>query len=299
MLKLEELETILTEHCIKMSIFRKDASQKKKDSIIDSLIAAIVRSKITFEEVLECVEDINNNNVIDIRVFKNGGNINDYINPRWLNFAKSLWRQRSVGLGTPNAASGEGELMFIFLSKEISKPVKGDLMIDGEVIEIKGEGVRVNAGISGKNFRLKTLQILNKYKLKPNISYRTKLEAVEIEKIQHQEYWSNELIKIPLYEQKMFISEYLNCIDNNKHNVEELFDINLNFDKFVKYIVKTLYTVMIKDSSFDKMVILGDGTNIKIISNDNFNKNVDNGMINILSDYFRINQDANIAWYIS
>jgi hypothetical protein len=57
---------------------------------------------------------------------------------------------------------------------------------------------------------------------------------------------------------------------------------------------------MLNDRSFDKFIILGDGTNAKILGNDlnKFNKDIDNGIIEIKSDYFRINQDANIGWYI-
>jgi hypothetical protein len=114
-MKLIDLETRLLEHCYDMSILKKDANQKKKESILDSIVAAIIRSETPFEDVISCINDVNEDKVIDINFFKNGGNINDYINPKWINFAKSLWRQRSVGLGTPNAASGECELMFIFL----------------------------------------------------------------------------------------------------------------------------------------------------------------------------------------
>lgn len=37
-MKLNELENMLLEHCYEMSILRRDANQKKKDSILDSLI---------------------------------------------------------------------------------------------------------------------------------------------------------------------------------------------------------------------------------------------------------------------
>lgn len=57
---------------------------------------------------------------------------------------------------------------------------------------------------------------------------------------------------------------------------------------------------MVNDRSFDKFIILGDGSNAKILSNDlnKFNQDVDSGVIEIKSDFFRINQDANIGWYI-
>jgi hypothetical protein len=53
---------------------------------------------------------------------------------------------------------------------------------------------------------------------------------------------------------------------------------------FIKYKEKT---------EFDKMYIFGNGTNVKIISAPE-----DLDKIKIGEDYFRINQVANVGWYI-
>ena len=45
--------------------------------------------------------------------------------------------------------------------------------------------------------------------------------------------------------------------------------------------------------NFNKMIIFGNGTNMKIIENEN-----DLNKCKITSDYFRINQTLNIGWYI-
>lgn len=300
-MKLNELENILLEHCYEMSILRRDANQKKKDSILDSLIAAIIRSETSFEDVILCLNDVKDDKVINLEFFKEGGNIDNYINKKWLKFAKALWRQRSVGLGTPNAASGEGELMFIFLSPKIIKPTRGDLSINDESIEIKGEDVRVNGKVSGRNFRTQTLIICNKYGLTPNTANRTNLPAVEIEKQQHETHWINELNKLSTDSKVSFISDYFKCIDGNDFDASFLFNNGvLDFKELKKSIVKVLYKSMVSDRSFDKFIILGDGTNAKIFGSNltKFNEDVDNGIIEVKSDYFRINQDANIGWYI-
>lgn len=297
----KELENILLEHCYNMSILKIDANQKKKECILDSLISAIIRSDTTFEDVILCIDDVKNDIVINLDFFKYGGNVDSYINTKWLNFAKSLWRHRSVGLGTPNAASGEGELMFIFLSPKIIKPTRGDLLINGENIEIKGEDVRVNGKISGKNFRTQTLNICNKFGLIPNIANKTNILAVEIEKKQHEIHWDNELNKLSIDDRIIFISEYFKCIDGNYFDSSILFNNGiLDYKKLRKTIVKILYKSMVNDRSFDKFIILGDGSNAKILGSDldKFNNDIDNGIIEIKSDYFRINQDSNIGWYI-
>ena len=257
------------------------------------------------QEVENCIRDVKKDKVVNIDFFKNGGNLFEhYINPRWVSFAKELFTQRSIGLGTPNAASGEGELMFLFLSKNIKKPPKGDLEVAGEIIELKGEkGVRVMGEIRGSDFREKTLEVCKEFKLTPNKSHRTNLDAVEIEKIKHFAYWERELSKIPLQKQKEFIAKWLSCIDGKNHNesVVKIFkQDSFNHDIFIKEIIKILYAVMVRSGNFSKFIILGDGTNSKIISDvKDFNKKVDRGEIVPCSDFFRINQRYNIGWYIS
>ena len=94
----------------------------------------------------------------------------------------------------------------------------------------------------------------------------------------------------------------LNAIDDLDHNVDHLFiNDKLDYDFLIKEIVKILYKYMVSDRAFDKFVILGDGTDIKVLGNDykKFNEKVENGDISIHSDYFRINQNTNLGWYIS
>ena len=121
---IEEIESILLQHLMNQGIINLNSQPKKIEAILDSLIAAIIRSKTSIELLKDCITDIENDNVIDLSFFENGGNIYNYINPKYAEFANSLFRQRCVGIGTPNAASGEAELMFLFLNKSISKPTK-------------------------------------------------------------------------------------------------------------------------------------------------------------------------------
>lgn len=303
--ELEELKEILLNHCYNMSILRRNAEEKKKKAILDTLIVSIINAGLTLEDVKECISDVEKDEVVDLDFFKKGGNLFDnYIKPKWKIFAKELFSQRSVGLGTPNAASGEGELMFLFLSKRIKKPRRGDLQINGEIIELKGErDVRVMSEIRGKDFRRKTLEICKEFKLTPNKALRTNIEAVEIEKVQHLPHWKKELSKLQLNKQKEFINKWLGCLDNEDHSnsVERIFKHgHFDHDIFIKEIIKILYSITSKNGNFDKFIILGDGTSSKIITKDvnDFNKKVDDGEIIPLADYFRINQNYNVGWYI-
>lgn len=297
-----ECERIIKEHCIKMSILSENYEVKKVESILDSIIASIIRSDLVYIDIIDFINDVNNDNVIDIKILQEGGNLYDYVNKKWINFAKSLFRQRSVGLKTPNVASGEGELLFLFSSKHVRKPKKGDLSINGESIELKGNEVRVMGKITGSHFRKKTLEICNKYKLIPNIS-ENNLESVEIEKRNHFEYWKNQLSNMSHENQIHFIKEYLECVgDSSDINLESLFTNNdLEYNKLIKSIVKILYKSMVVNDKFDKFILLGDGTDVKVFSNniEDFNTMVDNNIIKICGNFFRINQDYKIGWYIS
>ena len=303
--RLKELEDILLTHCINMSILKDNSPIKKVNAILDTMIGAVVRSGMSVDDVIEFISDVEKDTIIDLTLFEKGGNIDNFINEKWSTFIKVLMRQRSVGLGTPNAASGEGELMFIFSSKYITKPTKGDLLIFGKNIEVKGNGVRITGGIGGSSFRTKTLLVAEKFNLTPNKSKKNNLNSVEIEKSYHQDYWKKELTKLNLNDQKSFISGYLNCVNpdfNTDSDVSELFtDGEINFELLIKKIVKLLYSSQVNDRKFDKFVILGDGSNIKILSDNikEFSDKIDDGTIGVEKDYFRINQGAAIGWYIS
>lgn len=298
---LKTLEDLLTEHCYYVGILKKGANQKKVDALIDSLMISFIRCEMSLESVKELLLDIREDNVFDLDFFKKGGNVWNYIKPKWVKISKRIWKQRSVGLGTPNSASGEGELMFLFLSPKIKKPVKGDLSVCGVVVELKGQNIRIDGNIIGKIFRTSTLDVCLKYNLTPNLSNKSNLKSVEIEKISHENHWMNELRKLDILEQKNFILDYLRCIDPEFNNIDWVFKPDFSFIELRKTIVKILYKVMSLERKFNTFIILDDGNNAKIFTDDieHFNESVDNGNIKIGQDYFRINQNANIGWYIS
>jgi len=302
--ELKEFEPILLEHCYNMTILKTNALQKKKDTIINELIAPIVRSGLSLQDINDCIEDVMEDKVLDLTFFEKGGNLfNDYVNEKWIDFAKNLFKQRSIGLGTPNEASGEGELMFLFLSRYTTKPTKGDIKIDDEIIELKGEQVRVFGDIRGQDFRIKTLKIAKKFGLMPNKANKTNLDAVEVEKSQHLSHWNIELSKLSIDKQKEFIEEWLECLDNKKHK-EPIKNIFLGGDfshnNFIKEIIKILYADTLERNKFNKFVYLGDGTNSVILSDNlkEFNKLVDEEKIVYDANYFRINQSQPVGLYI-
>ncbi len=298
----EELENILSGHLYNMEILKKNCEIKKKNAILDNLMGIVVRDKYDINTINEFIDDVNNDVVLDLNLFNKGGNIKNFVNEKWLNLIISLWRFRSVGLGTPNSASGEGEFVFIFSSKYIIKPNKGDVLINNKNFEIKGESPRISGNITGRNFNMRTLKISKKFNLSPNLS-KGSLYAVEIEKHCQEKYWKKELNKLNLDEQKYFINEWLFCMDDKYHtdSIDKIFE-NGEFSRelLTKEIVIILYSIMLNTRKFNNLCLLGDSTNIKIFDDniDNFKENIYNNNIILKTDYFRINQDLPIAWYV-
>jgi hypothetical protein len=300
--EVKEMREILMEHIYNMNILKESDDEKKKNKIMDTLIGITLRCGLDNNDIRDFIKDVNDDKVIDLSILDKGGNIINFINNKWIDFLSNLWGHTN-GLGTTNAAAGEGEFMFIFCSKHLIKPKKGDLYnkLKNELIEVKGEQARVMGNISGKNFKEKTLKIASKFGLTPNkANTRPAVDAVELEKTLHKNHWNQELKNMDISEQKSFVNQWLMCIDDKEHksSVERIFKSG-NFDQesLIKEIVIILYQEMRSEA---KLIMLGDGSNIQIVTNDFeiFKTQIYNNEIAIHKDYFRINQDYKIGWYL-
>jgi len=305
---LNELTEILENHCYNMDILRPKDKSKKKNAVLNCLKIAVINSHLSLGDLRECIDSIQRDEFISLDCLEKGGNLFKSIqNPRWEQFARELFAQRSVGLGTPNAASGEGELFLVFSSKKIKKiraaNNKNDLWINGKNAELKGEYARISGWKGGKTFLNDTLTVCKDFSLKPNISKRGN-PAVELEKEIHLSYWRNELSKLFIGEQKDFVGKWLSCIDNQNHDnsLERIFKANyFQQNSLKKEIAKILFAYMVENQNFEKFIILGNGENIKVVPGqvEKFEQKLENGEIQLGNDYFRINQNYPIGWYIS
>ena len=297
------LERLIVEHASKMGIINGHWEKKKVNSLVDAIIAAVIRSEMTFEEFDECLKKADSGDVINLEFFNKGGNVWDFIDSNLHPFAKALWSQRSTAIGTPNAASGEGELMFLFLSPDITMPARGDLDVKGEEIELKGNLARVEGLISGRQLREETVALANRYGLTPNTPHRRpKEQAAELEKIAHESHWISELAKISSNDREKFIFEWLRIVSPNatlKH-AKKMLSSGFITKEMQKMIVKLLYSNMVSRGNWSKIIFLGDGSSSIVCTDDlsHFNSLIDSGRISIGGDYFRIWQDFNIGWYI-
>jgi hypothetical protein len=231
--------------------------------------------------------------------------ITEYFNEnnKYVAFFRDIAEITPIGLNTsPNACCGKFELFYRLLRPESLQPKKGDIMDNGEICEIKGKtiegGVRISdTELTGKEYKRICSKIFEQH-ITGNIVKKGGLSgenAYEIEKKQYCEHYKIEFGK-DINSSKKLIKNYF---DENgwaimDDEIETIFEHNdWNQDKMNRIILKKMFNKYKIQKGFNKMVVFGDGTNVKILSTDN-----DLDKIIIIADYFRINQAINVGWYI-
>lgn len=98
---------------------------KAFNSIYRLVLGTIIDLKIPTEIVLDYIECSRKDVVFSSLDFLEGGNwVLNVNNENHIKLMKGLFECCPIGLGTPNAASGEGELMLLLSSPQITKPKK-------------------------------------------------------------------------------------------------------------------------------------------------------------------------------
>ncbi|MFX1297029.1 MAG: hypothetical protein ACFFD2_19530 [Promethearchaeota archaeon] len=312
---LDKLKEIIKKLTFEASICKRTDPKKKKESCMDAILLAVIKTRLSIEKLLEIYNIIEKGIALNLDFFFNNYSIIslwNFIHPKVLDFAKNLFSQTPKGLGTPNAASGEGELMFILLHPNIKKPTRGDLSItsNGEehIFELKGALPRVTTAVRGFTFCSRSLEIAAKYGINPNTPNTPNASAaIENENRAQNEIYVKQLNDLPLNQRKAFIWEWLEATGGvfpTERRDKILTNVlpNGNFDQkgLQKEIVKGFFAYMCNSNNFHSMILLGDGNKVKIVPrNPNiFNSMVDKGLIKIKSDYFRIAQPNTLGWYI-
>ena len=218
------------------------------------------------------------------------------------NFMKQIAESTPTGLNTsPNACCGKYELLYRLLRKNSFQPNKGDISDNGVIIELKGQQVRISShDLIGCKYKSITDTIFNG-KIKGNIVKSGKLKGktvFEVEKKPHFLHYQNQFKCRTSEECHQMMSQLLTelhingninemakkIMNNSNDYQQEIYQRILLNDWFEKYKARM---------SFDKLMIFGDGKNVKIIENTEQLSNC-----RITSDYFRIAQTTNLGWYI-
>jgi hypothetical protein len=228
----------------------------------------------------------------DLLEYFDGNNI-------YVKFFKDISELTPCGLNTsPNACCGKYELLYRLLRPGSKQPKKGDIIDNGEICEIKGCEVRISdTELTGTQYKKNNTKIFEGHIVGNNVKTGglKGAKVYEIEKEQYKEHYQQEFGK-DITKSKKLLCEYFDengwrCSDEE---IDSIFETGVwNQEIMKKIILKKMFIKYQQKSKFNKMYIFGNGTNVKIISNPE-----DLDKIQIVADYFRINQSANVGWYI-
>ena len=202
------------------------------------------------------------------------------------------------GLNTsPNACCGKYELLYRLFRPLSRQPKRGDICDDGEIIELKGSEVRVqDTLLGGVSYIENTNQLFKKYGYQGNrtraVKYRGQ-EVFEIEKPQHYDHYRVQF-ETDIEKTRRVLGEYFK-MHQWKVTIDEIVkDGKWNQEGMQRAILSNMFEKYQTKSGFDKMLIFGDGNNVKLISGVN-----DLDKVRIYDNYFRIAQTEKVGWYIS
>ena len=281
------------------------ATKEKRESIMREMFWIYIDCNMEPSDIDIIKEKLKTTpfNIFEVDLWKT---IRDYFdgNDKYVKFFKGIYKLTPTGLNTsPNSCCGKYELLWRLLRPKSTQPTKGDILDNGEKCEIKGEtldgGVRISdTELTGKDYNKNNKEIFEG-KVNGNLIKTGGLKntrAFEIEKPQHKSHYEDEFNKIGLNESKDLISKYFvkNGWNISHEEIEIIFQNGKwNQDIMNKFSLSKMFNKYKQHNGFDKMIIFGDGTNVKIISTCE-----DLDKIQIQSDYFRINQPAYVGWYI-
>lgn len=233
------------------------------------------------------------------------GNLWEYLleyfegNTKIVAFCQDISELTPSGLNTsPNACCGKFELLYRLLRPNSTQPKKGDIMDNGEICELKGCEVRISdTELTGLEYKKKCSKIFEGHIVGNSVKTGglKGSNVYEIEKKQYKNHYQTEFAK-DINVSKKLLGEYFNengwkCTDDE---IDCIFENDTwNQDIMNKIIIRKMYNKYKQKMGFDKMYIFGNGSDVKIVINPE-----DLDKIQITNDYFRINQAANVGWYI-
>ncbi len=282
------------------------SNSKNVDNIVKELFWSCYENKITEADIGYLRQKLRRD---EFQVCE--GNVwtslhNYFGTDKYIKFFADISELTPNGLNTsPNACCGKFELFYRLLRPASQQPSRGDIVDGGVKIEIKGKtgdvgGVRISSTeLTGKAYKTNCDSVFGGSSIQPNDVKKGGMKnskVFEIEKSQYKTHYKKE------FERDVSLSRQLtrNYLTTNGWGFTES-DIELihkngewNQDELQTLTLKKMFAEYKSKSGVDKMYIFGDGTNVKIVEHES-----DLNKVNIVSDYFRINQTGNVGWYIS
>jgi hypothetical protein len=186
--------------------------------------------------------------------------------------------------------------MYRLLRPDSIQPNKGDIRDSGEIVEIKGDKIRIISTITGRQYKKFTddaFSHLIQGNQIPSGGLKGKI-AYEIEKTQYNKWYKKEFKNADSESVEMAFIELLNNLDvyGDHHKLtKKIMKDGYNQSIYQQILLEDWFHKYKESCNFSKIILFGDGTNIKILRDDL-------SKIKIIDDYFRINQNSYIGWYI-
>lgn len=294
----------------------------KRMSIAQDLFWPAYKANLNITEI-ENIETTTKAHAFEFKEGNLGEQLNNYFNKnldadantknKIVSFLGQVSQMTPCGLNTsPNACCGKFELLYRLMRPQSSQPKKGDIQDSGLLYEIKGSDVRISdSGLKGIDYIKKSNKIFSEpfYNLGEKCCFignttttkKWKHQRVfEIEKKSHKSHYIKQFARYPLQAREK-MENYLLETGFAKDSEEAIKMAQYIFkdgvESYNENLQKILLTKMFDKyklaQGFHRLVIFGDGTNVKFLeTSDDLKK------VNIYADYFRIGQDAAVGLYI-
>jgi len=298
------MKTILANY-----ISKKISKDKKAEkSILQAILGLITYLSIDDDLILNFIEDAENDNIFSSLDFINGGNWCDsLVDKKYLPFMKELFQCRPIGLGTPNAACGEGELMLILSSPQITRPRQNDIMIGKKKYNLKDTSPRIFSEITGKDLNKKLIKTCEENGFQPNV-YNSINTVQLVNKNYVENHWNKQFENSTVENVKKLLSVFLISLFPEKKIETKKIDEILNnvlknnllvWDKWIKELIIFIYKNGVEKN--ENLVLMEVNGNVKSLPSDQniFFEKVMNNQIIFVGEFFRMNQKFKTGLYLN
>jgi hypothetical protein len=279
---------------------RKPADSKAVNDVIRQMYHLFAIHDIQIDEY---INDFTANTIFNASILLTGGDLFSAVHSKYKDFAEELFMVRSTGLGTPNAASGEGELMALMLSPDVGiskKKDAGDLTVKGKSVELKGWAPRVFGSASGSSLNALGVNLCADYGIQTHSATKQRI-AVEpwVANGKKREHWVNEFKKIGIPKAKEFLHKLMNGTGAkfDSASISNCFigDV-FSPEHLQREIIKKLFAATEKKWDFLTVIVDGKVETVSATTTD-FEQAVDNGKIVPAGNFFRMFLSNPVGWY--
>ena len=289
-------------------------TEKATKEIISTVMGYLIHDDISIELLKNFAEDCKNGKIWSSTEFLGTEksatyNIFDYlINKDYLPIIKSLNWAKPI-LGSPNAATGDYEIMLLITIPDLIKPTQGDIQHPLYAKKnLKGDNPRLYCEIIGKDLNRIMLESLKKYGLDP---VKTKgvlyVQLLNLNYINN--HFNNEFKKTDINNVKDVLATWLvNLFPSKKMTKDDkeiieiveycLIDGKLIWERWWKKNVIFIFkNSENKEESF--VVMSDDGRLTHLLEDiDLFKDQLENNKIEMVGNYFRLNQAIKCGVYL-